>query len=63
MADLREERITFMNSLAHAVNIMIHNSNGQPVDTKEVIELAKKITLISLNPSIEKFAETIKKGK
>jgi hypothetical protein len=57
--DAREERITFMNSMQHATNILIHNSKGETVDPREVIKLARKLAFISLNPQVDKVREEI----
>lgn len=57
--DAREERITYMNALGHATNILIHNSKGETVDPREIIKLARKIAFVALNPQVDKVREEI----
>ena len=54
------ERITFLNTLAHATAILIHNSKGESVDPREVIKLARKLAFVALSPQLESVKEEIK---
>ena len=51
VGDARQESIVFQNSMAHATAIMLHNSQGEQVDVKDVLRLAKTIAKVSLNPN------------
>ena len=55
--EIREQRIAMMNSMQHAVNILIHNSKGEEVHPADVVKLAKKFALISLNPGLSEVSQ------
>ena len=48
--DARQVMIVFQSSLTRAVDILIHNSGGKPIDPKEVIKLGWKMTKTVINP-------------
>lgn len=43
MIELKEARIIFQNSMAHATRIAIHNSQGKEVKVDDVVAIAKLI--------------------
>ena len=51
--DNRNESICFQYAMAHAMKYYIHNSGGSKIDIKDVISLAKRIALVSMNPNLE----------
>jgi hypothetical protein len=48
--DTRQVMIVFQSSLTRAVEILIHNSGGEPIDPREVIKLGWKMTKTVINP-------------
>lgn len=61
--DMKEQRITFMNTMARAVEILIHNSKGERIEAKDVIDLARKLAVVALNPQLEQVMKRIKEDK
>lgn len=49
----RQESIVFQNAMAHATALSIHNSHGDTIEIEDVIELAKQIARVSLNPELK----------
>lgn len=52
--DARQASIVYQNQSHLAFAILKHNTKeGDSIDPREVIKLAKKLTLVALNPGLE----------
>lgn len=61
--DEKSQSIAYQNQSHLALALLIHNSNGAPIDYKDVVLLTKRLALNALNPRLDAFAEQLKKEK